>query len=525
MQALIPPSSDAFAQQARALAARGHWPQLADLCARWLQASPGQAQAHLLAGIAALEQRQLASSLRHLAQATTLAPGDGEAAAEHARALSLAQHQASSLVEARRGLPLCAGDARALGLLGVVFSRASDHVAASAAFAQACALRPDDAGLQYNLAASRKFLGEFDGARAAYEACVALQPTHWRAQSALSLLGKPTTERNRIATLKALLPQAERDTLGSLHVHHALSRQYEGLGDFDAAWQHLLESKRVHRAQLGDVAARDAALFDALIAAFPTPLPASSPDAPIQAPIFIIGMPRSGTTLVDRILSSHPQLESAGELQNFGVALKRASGSATRHLLDADTLARTAQMDWPRLGRDYLAGVQPLLQDGAPRFTDKLPHNFLYAGHIARALPGARIVCLRRDPLDVCIGNLRTLFAVNTPYFHYASDPLDTARYVLQFQRLMAHWQRVLPDRILELDYEALVDDQEGQTRKLLAFCGLPWDPACLAFEHNPAPVATASATQVREPLHRQGIGRWRRYAAHLGPMRAVLGV
>ena len=161
---------------------------------------------------------------------------------------------------------------------------------------------------------------------------------------------------------------------------------------------------------------------------------------------------------------------------------------------------------------------------GAPRFVDKLPHNFLYLGFIARALPNARIVCLRRERLDTCVANFRQLLATDSPFFDYSFDLLDTGRYVLEFERLMAHWHAVLPGRVLDVRYEDLVDDQAGQTRRLLMHCGLPWDDACLAFERNPEAVATASAVQVREPLNRDSVGRWKRYEPELAGLRALLG-
>ncbi|MEL1265386.1 sulfotransferase [Pseudoxanthomonas putridarboris] len=236
----------------------------------------------------------------------------------------------------------------------------------------------------------------------------------------------------------------------------------------------------------------------------------------------MIGMPRTGTTLVERMLSLHPQVHSAGELQNFGVALKRATGSRTRHLLDPDTIARAAELDWERLGQDYIASTRPGTGH-TPRFVDKLPHNFLYAGYIARALPHARLVCLRRNPLDTCLSNFRQLFALNTPYFDYANDLLDTGRHFLLFDRLMAHWRDVLPGRVLEVRYEDIVDDPQAQARAVLDFCGLPWDDACLDFQRNPSPVATASAVQVRQPLYRSALDRWKHYEAHLGGLRRLL--
>lgn len=233
-------------------------------------------------------------------------------------------------------------------------------------------------------------------------------------------------------------------------------------------------------------------------------------------------MPRSGTTLVERILSSHPDVHAAGELQNFGLAYKRASGSPTPQLLDADTIARASHTDWRRLGEDYLTSTRP--DTGIkPHFIGKLPHNFLYLGAIANALPNAKIICLRRDPMDTCLSNFRQLFAASSWNHEYSYDLLETGRYYILFDRLMAHWKQLFPGRILEVQYETLVQSQEAGSRELVAFCGLPWNDACLHFEDNQAPATTASAVQVREPIYRRAIQRWRAYGEGLNELQALL--
>jgi hypothetical protein len=230
-------------------------------------------------------------------------------------------------------------------------------------------------------------------------------------------------------------------------------------------------------------------------------------------------MPRTGTTLVDRILSSHRDVASLGELQAMPLSVKRAAGTATRQVIDAETIAASMRADPRAIGMDYLARVDAHRRDDTARFTDKLPANFLYVGHIARALPNARIVCLRRHPMDTVWSNYKNLFAGQSAYYAYSYDLIDTARYYARFDRLMALWSRRFPGRVLELSYEALVADQAGETRRLLAHCGLDWDPACLTFHENRAAVATPSAAQVRRPINADAVARWRRHEAALAPV------
>ena len=174
------------------------------------------------------------------------------------------------------------------------------------------------------------------------------------------------------------------------------------------------------------------------------------------------------------------------------------------------------------LGERYVESTRPVT-GGKPRFVDKMPLNYFYLGLIRLALPNAKIVCVRRDSLDTCVSNFRQLFAVTFSYYNYANDLRDLGRYYAAFDRLMTHWERTLGAAMLRLQYEDLVRDHEAETRRLLEFCGLPWEPECLRFHENTAPVATASAVQVRAPLNDKSIGRWRRYAAHLGPLREAL--
>jgi hypothetical protein len=307
-----------------------------------------------------------------------------------------------------------------------------------------------------------------------------------------------------------------------MYLNIALAKECEDLGDYPAAFEHYSRGKAVgHDARRRSIE-RDEAIFERLMQSFPAAPVQTSPGDPGDAPIFIIGMPRTGTTLLDRILSSHPDVHSAGELEVFPAILQRASGSSMPILLDPQLPVRVSGLDWQRLGADYLAATQSHAGH-APHFIDKLPHNFLYAGFIARALPNAKIVCLRRDPMDTCLGNFRHLFEQESSYYDYAFDLRDTGRYYVGFDRLMRHWQRVFPGRIFELHYEELVESQEAVTRQLLDFCGLPWNDACLQSERNASPVNTPNAWQVRAPVYRSALGRWKHYEPQLRELRELL--
>lgn len=499
------------------------WRGLEKACVQRLAREPRFADAHFLHGVACAEQQRVADAIPSLDRAAALEPARVEYLAQLARALARAGRDPQATAVADRAVALAPTDALTLDTLGNVYARANRHERAADLFRRACALHPRHAGFQFNLAASLTFLGDFDGADAAYEACLAADPRFWKAHSSLSQLRRQTPEHNHVQRLLGLLALTAGNVDAQLHLHMALAKEHEDLGDFAGAFRHLEAGKGAKRRELRYDFGDDAAIFMALQRLFPVGSDALHNTTSSREPIFVVGMPRTGTTLVERILSSHSQVYSAGELQNFGLIVKRASGTRSPRVLDVETLERAVKVDPRALGEAYIASTRPATGQ-KPRFVDKMPLNFLYAGFIARALPQASIVCLRRDALDTCLSNFRQLFAVNYSYYNYAYDLLDTGRYYQQFDRLMEHWRRALPGRVLEVRYEDLVADQENQTRRLLEFCGLPWEDACLAFERNAAPVATASAVQVRQPLYDSSVGRWRKYEAQLGELRRLLG-
>jgi Flp pilus assembly protein TadD len=496
------------------------WARAQDLAAQLLRASPHAGGAYFIAGVAASRLGQVDLALVHLHRATQLSPQRADYLAELARVLHADWRTNEAMAAADRAFALSPTDGVTLTTLGVLYARSNEHRRAAEVFERAVAVMPAVGEFRFNLGTALTATGDLERAEQVFLDCLRVEPSNWRAYLALAELLKKDKGSDHIAMFQRQLALSEANDDAAMYINLALAKEMETLGQYEQSFAHLSEGKRRGGTRRGYTSERDAALFDALMQPVAEPQPGQG--NPSRAPIFVIGMPRSGTTLVERILSSHPTVHSAGELQNFGIALKRVSGSSTPLLLDFDVLPRVRAPDWTALGDEYIRNTRSVAGDRA-HFVDKLPHNFLYAGFIARALPNASIICLRRDPMDTCLSNFRQLFAQTTPYYDYSFDLLDTGRYYLLYDKLMAHWERTLPGRILQVSYEELVDKQEEVTRRIVSHCNLPWNDACLRFEENDAPVATASAVQVRSPMFRTSMRRWKRYEPQLGGLRELL--
>ncbi len=468
------------------------------------------------------EHGNIARAAQLVAQATGLDP---RRAAWHAQLgrLRLAQHDPqAALVAARCGVALQPDDAPTLDTLGVVLSRAGAHDEAVAPFRQAVARDPRTPVYWYNLGAAEQFVGRLAEAAAAYRQALLLDPGFFKALSALSEMDTVALVAEESLAIEAALARDDLTPDDELRLCHALARLHERARRPAAAMLALARGKRRKRASLDRRPDEDGALFEAVVRTCTAGFCQAGGGFDSAEPLFIVGMPRSGTTLVERIVSSHPDVTSAGELMNFSLVVKRAAATPSNRVLDTTTIEAAAGLDFAEVGRAYLESTRP--QTGGTRhFIDKMPLNFLYAGLIHRALPRARIVCVKRGAADTCLSNYRQLFATGFSYYDYAYDLVDTARYVAGFERLTQHWSRVLGDAWLEVRYEDVVADLEGQARRLLAFCGLSWDAACVDFQHNASPVATASSVQVRSPLYATSIGRWQQYRPQLDPALTLL--
>lgn len=483
--------------------------------AQLLQHQPDHADSYFLLGVINLEYGQVQKSIRLMEKAVSLHAKD-EYLAHLAKGYSLtgALEQAKAIAQALPAEQI--QQALTLDTLGVALSRVGLHQLALSYFQHAVRLQQNKASYFYNLGVSLKFVGDFPSAKAAFEQALQLEPTYYQAHYAISDLAMTSDPKARINELHQLKTKLHSpDAL--LHIGHALAKEYEPIHNYPAAMAELAQAKQ-HKAQtLNYQVEEDLALFAASTQHAASPV-LSSTGCPSREPIFILGMPRSGTTLVERILSSHSDVLSAGELQDFGVAVKELTATPSAKVLDPETLSAAYALDFSALGERYLERSR-VVTGSKPRFIDKLPFNFFYIDLIRRALPNAKIICMMRHPMDTCLGNYRALFSLGSPYYRYAFNLKHTAHFYTAFHQLALFWQQQnLPNFRLQ-SYEALVQNPEQQIAELLEFCDLDWQQACLQSELNQAPVSTASKVQVREPVNTKSVGRWQKYQPMLEPL------
>ena len=403
--------------------------------------------------------------------------------------------------------------------LGNLYSQLGNQSAAIDCFRQAVAIEPEVAHHWFNLGLCLQSRGDLQDAEQAFDKAIELKPGEAEPWLHRSRLRKQLPENNHVQELEtALLERGEVQWRQEMNLRYALAKELEDLGEYDRSFEQLQAGSSLRRSHMNHDPASDIAAMALIRQTYDSSYLAGAVGFDNREPIFIVGLPRTGTTLVERILGSHSAVYAAGELNNFAECL--SSQVAPKKPGDRMAFIRlAADVDSKVLGQQYVESTRP--QTGnTDRFVDKLPLNFLYCGLIKRALPNARIIHLQRDPMDACYAIYKTLFKQAYPFSY---DLRELGEYYLAYRDLMDHWHGLMPDSILRLDYEKLVSDQENESRRLLDFCQLPWEPACLEFHRNQAPSMTASLAQVRQPVYTSSIGKWRYYSRQLEPLRAVL--
>ena len=482
--------------------------------------NPADIGAHLALADIAWEDDRVRDAARHALAAADSVPDDAQLLILVIGALL----RVGEVVAARRCMerPACAKTTAVPVLLQMAQHRYSLNETAQslALYDRAKALGADGAEFHFMRGVQLTFNGRLKEAEGEFLETVRREPTYGRAWQELSRLRKQTPADNHLDGMARALQFVQPGSYEHASIEFARYKELEDLGRLDEAWTALAHANALMYARHKHDPAHTRRLFANLTRACSADFlrPAEATHAGPQ-PIFIIGMPRSGTTVLDRLLGNHSQVESVGELDDFAFQLRWAADHTKT--LDDTVIERLPRIDFAELGGRYLQQTQ-WRAGGKPFFTDKLPRNWMIAGLIAKALPQARILNLVRDPMDVCFSNFRALFA---DAFAHIYNLEALASHYLVYRKTMAHWQAALPGRILDVAYADLVGDPDRTLSRVLQFCGLPWEPGCSDLTRNRSAVSTLSAVQVREPVHKRFVDSWRRYERQLAPLQRALAV
>ena len=416
---------------------------------------------------------------------------------------------------------LAAGDnGKALQAVAKVFAKSGDPARARQIYEQALTAKGSDASLLYDLAAAQFFTGDAASAEKNLNTFLKAAPTAGHALNLRATLRKQTEDDNHVAELEQRLQARFPDQASRAACLFALAKELEDLGQDEKSFAALAEATSLKRKTLShDAAAERTSIDEVRSTATREVMQTPTVGHEEEGAIFIVGMPRSGTTLLEHMLSRHSEVDSAEELLDFGLVLAAAAQQSQKQHPDKSLVEASLLVDFAALGRDYMASARQAA-GGSRMFIDKMPVNFIYCGLIRKALPNARILHLVRDPMDSCYAVYKTLFNQAYP-FSYDLDEL--AGYYITYHRMMRHWHEVMPGGILDVKYEDLVTDTEAQARRILEHCGLDWQPAVLTPSANDRPSRTASAAQVRQPIYATSIQKWRKHEAGLGPLRERL--
>jgi Flp pilus assembly protein TadD len=429
----------------------------------------------------------------------------------------------AAIVAYQRAIELKPKNPAALCNWGAALSHLDRFDEAEVKFRRAIAINPEFAGAHHNLSVILKESGRLAKARQAAERAIRLAPRKGSYYEHLAIVRSFVAGDRYIRALESLAEDgASLSPVDRIHVHFALAKAYEDIGRPENAFRQLLAGNGLKRQQIAYDEATTLARMDLTRELFTPDFMKSRQGSGEQSrvPVFIVGMPRSGTTLIEQILASHPKFFGAGELGLFEQATDVISDALHPSRSFPEMILATSGKHFRALGAHYL---DKLVQRAprAARITDKMPGNFLYAGLIHLALPNAAIIHAVRDPIDTCASCFSINFSRGQTHTY---DLAELGRYYRHYQALMAHWHRVLPPgRIIDVHYEDLVADLEGVARRTIAHCGLTWDARCLDFHRTERSVRTASAAQVRQPIYKGSVGRWRKYEKFLGPLLAEL--
>ena len=514
----------AFADEigkARQLSKDGDSKQAEDIYRGILKRDPNHVEAaRLLAGIA-MEKNRYRDAVVFLRHAAEIAPDYVRIWVDLSNAYRAWDKVDESLEMAAKVLELAPETAESHMIYAAALGILGRQKEAIESYENALKISPNRPVALCGMGHLLKTVGDQQRAIDTYRTCMELKPDHAEAYWSLANFKTFQFSDAEISTMYSLLDGDEIPDESRVQFNNALGLDRESRGDFDTAFSHFQQCNSLRRKSESYDPVENEASFDRNIEIFDKDLllKHASSGHPDTSPIFVVGLPRSGSTLIEQILASHSLVDGTHELPDLSKIVQGIRRSKSRNNRFPDVVADLTPEGWRKIGQDYIASTQRY-RDGGTYFIDKNPNNFMLVGLLRLALPNAKIINARRHPLDSCFGSYKQLFAAGQTFTY---DLVELGEYYLQYSRLMEHLHQIAPDFVLDVHYEQVVGDLETQVRRMLDFCGLPFEDACLKFHETDRAVKTASSEQVRKPIYKSSVNLWRNYETHLGDLIEVL--
>jgi tetratricopeptide (TPR) repeat protein len=488
-------------------------------CKRLLGAKPDLVEAHFLVGLIATELKQTWTAVSAFGSVTKLKEDHGAAWANLAKLFMQAGQPSRADAALEKAVEHHDGNPLVLDLIGATYGLLGDQQEEAVWVNKAVRKEPGSVPFLVHQANSHMFLGELDDAEAVLRNALGRQPANPNAHWILSNVRK-ARNRDHVEQMQGLVQKKNQSPRGLAFLYYGLGKELEDLEEWGEAFEAFACGAKARRTTIEFDEQTEIEMYKAFGDVFTSEwLEEEAAGLDDPSPIFVIGQPRTGTTLVERIITSHSQVHSAGELKQFGNGVRRLSNYSEPRRYSAKLPGLAAIIDSEKLGKAYMRTTAKL-RGSLPRFVDKLPPNYLYLPLILKALPKAKIVHLTRHPMDACFSSFKQLFADAYPHSY---EQGEMARHHARYCHLMALWRERFGGQFHDIAYEDTARDLEPNARALIDYLELPWEDACLEFHKQDAAVTTASAVQVRQPAHTRSIGRWRRYEKQLEPMRDAL--
>ena len=500
---------------------RGEIEEAEKICREALKKQPDDVNGlRLLASIASkMEQKEDAIVL--LERAVELKPKFAGAWGDLAESYTEVESYGKALDAVQRVIQLQPDLPFGFMIRGSILGKMSDHEGAIEAYHQALKIEPDHLGSHMGLGNILKTVGDYDKSVAAYKKSIEIQPLFAEAYWSLANLKTYTFEDSEIEAMEEHVQNEAMPSSNRAFFHVALANSKEKEKRYDEAWEHFETGNNMRRQEEVYDSVQTQLTHDALIEVFDKEFVESKKNKGSQsnAPILIVGLPRSGSTLVEQILATHSKVEGTKELPDLSLLGRKLTKSKPRGIQYPEAVKEMTNEEFVEFGEDYLTTTKRYRTD-KPHFIDKMPNNFAHLGFLKLILPNAKVINAMRHPLDSCISSYKQLFYKGQSWSY---DLFEIGEYYLEYQRIMDHWHQLFPGEILDLQYENLITNQEKETRKLLDYCELAWEDECLKFYETKRSINTASSEQVRQPIYKGAMQAWKNYESHIEPLIKTL--